>query len=503
MTDLFSKVARGSLWISAARALVNGLALISTVVLARLLTPEDFGIVAIAVTLLAVVSAMTDLSLAQALIQHENPLRTHFDTVWTLGVLRGTIVGGLYAVSGPLVADIFNDGRLAPVMAVLGGGIFLTGLANPRRIMLQKDLIFWQDFLLKVGEKLVAVIVTVAIALIYRSYWALVWGTIAGQAASVLVSYTIMPYRPKIGFEGARRLFSFSIWLTLGQVMNTVNWRFDQLLLGRFIGKADLGLYSVGDNLAQLPTREATAPLTQTLFPAFAKVAGAPDRLRSVYQSSQALVTAAALPLGVGTALLAHPIVLLTMGPKWLGAVVVIQGLASIFALQTLGSLVQPLGMAVGGTRSLFTRDAIMFAIRIPIITTGLMLGGLVGVVLARIVSGLVAIAFNMSLIKKLIGVSVLEQVLVNRRALVSVSLMVIGVVAVRTVLPDNVDALSLVLTIVGQAAFGAAIYCGASAVQWRLSGRPSGPETAILRVLSSLMKQLTARRINFRGKLS
>ncbi|WP_274518608.1 lipopolysaccharide biosynthesis protein [Sphingobium bisphenolivorans] len=486
-----SKLVEGSLWATGARAMVNCLGLVSTLLLARLLTPADFGIVAIATVLQLIIAAVTNLSLAEALIQHEDPQPRHFDTVWTLGVLRSALAAAVYALAAPWVARAFGEPRLEPVMAVLALGIFLTGLANPRRVMMQKKLIFWQDFMLKVGEKLTAVIVTVTIALLFRSYWALVWGVVAGQLAHLLISYSILPYRPRPGLSGARMLFGFSVWLTLGQVVNTINWRFDQLLVGKFIGPAALGLYTVGDNLAVMPTREATQPLTETLYPAFAQLSREPDRLRSAYQSAQALVTATALPLGIGMALLARPLVLAAMGQKWEGAVLVIQGLASIFALQTLGALAQPLAMALGRTRSLFNRDAVMFCVRLPIIIGGIAAAGLPGLIAGRIVAGLIAMIFNMTLVRGLIALPLGGQVAANRRALLSVAAMALAVLACRHMWEDGHSLAELLMTILLQVTLGALVYCGTSVLLWRLAGQPPGPESDVKRVLLALVDRV------------
>src|SRR5690606_11060647 len=128
-----------------------------------------------------------------------------------------------------------------------------SGLTNPRRIMYQRDLIFWQEFVLAVSQKLTGFIAAVAIAILYHSYWALVIGTLVTQATNVAVSYLVLPFRPKICFRHMREFFSFSAWLSAGQIVNTLNWRFDYLLVGKMLGNTSLGYYSVGSNLAMMP----------------------------------------------------------------------------------------------------------------------------------------------------------------------------------------------------------------------------------------------------------
>src|SRR5690606_5827125 len=191
-------------------------------------------------------------------------------------------------------------------------------------------------------------------------------GTLAYQVTSLVVSYTVLPFRPRITFRHFRDFFSFSAWLTAGQIVNVLNWRVEYLLIGKLLGAAPLGLYTVGNTLSTLPTREATAPLTQPIYAGLARVRADPARLTAAYQRAQALLAAVALPAGIGVAVIAEPLILLLMGEKWAPAIFIVQALASVFAFQTLGSLVQPLGMATGVTKLLFIRDSQMLVVRMP-----------------------------------------------------------------------------------------------------------------------------------------
>lgn len=490
MSNISGRLMKGSAWLSAARAVVNALSMLSTILLARLLLPSDFGLVALATTMLAIVTSVTELSLSSALVRHASPTRTHFDAAWTLNALRGLALGVLFAASGTIAANIYDDQRLTGVMAVLGVSIFLGGLTNPRTIMLQRDLIFWQEFVLNVSQKLAGVVVSIAIAYYYRTYWALVIGTLVMQAVNVIVSYTILPFRPRISFSHLKELLSFSLWLTAGQIVNTLNWRFDHLLIGKGLGIVALGHYSVGSNLAQIPTRESTAPLTKVIFPGFAAIHNDRARLAAAYQRAQAFVTAIALPVGIGAALIAAPLIRLTMGETWEPVIFVIQVLSSVFALQTLGSLAEPLGMAQGETRVLFMRNLQLLFIRVPLIVAGMLLGGLKGVIVARVISGLVGIVFAMRLVRRFTDLGLREQLFANVRALASVAAMAGGVMLMAPFLIHGTDTISLVLEIVVIASLAAAIYCGTTLLLWILMRRPPGPE----RELQQLIARMRAR---------
>jgi O-antigen/teichoic acid export membrane protein len=484
----------GSFWISAGRAAANVIGFVSTVVLARLLAPADFGIVALGTTVLAIVSAVTEMSLAQALVHHREPSDEHFHTAWTLNFGRAVLLSLAIAAAARPLAKFYEEPRLEPLLYALTISVLVGGMRNPRIVMLSRQLVFWQDFLLGVAEKIASFAVAVAAAFYFRSFWALVLGAIAGQMASVILSYVIMPYRPRIVVRHARELWSFSVWLTLSQAMNTINWRFDQLLIGHFLGRTALGFYSVGDNLAQMATREATRPLTSTLFPAFASIAGEPDRLRAGYQRAQRLATAIALPVGIGFAFCAKPFVVAAMGAKWLPAVPLVQALSAVFALQTLGTLAQPLGLATGQTKLLFRRDVQIFFVRLPIITAGMITWGLPGLIYSRIFTGLFGAAVNMLMVRQMIGLTVSTQLKANLRSLVAVAVMAAGLLALSLLGPrTHEDLASIVSELVVIVGVGALLYLGTTSTLWLLGGRPDGPEREVLHLVARVLKKVAA----------
>jgi lipopolysaccharide exporter len=474
------RLLKGSIWITSGRLIANLLAVASTLIVARMLTPEDFGLVALATTMLAIVTAVTDVAMNDAIIRNRAPTEFHFSSAFTVNALRGLLVSAIFFAAALPAAALYEEPRLVAVMIALGASALLAGLTNPRRVMLQRDLIFWQDFVLNVAQKFVGALTMIAIAVVYRSYWALVAGIIAAQLVNVLLSYAFLPFRPRVTLRHARELMSFSVWLTLAQILNTINWRFDHLLIGKFLGRADLGFYSVGSNLASIPTRETVSPLTQAIFPGFTQIASDPARLAAGYQRTQAVVTAVALPLGATAAMLADPLVRLVLGAQWVPAIFVVEVLAFVIAFQTLGSLVQPLAMALGETRPLFVRSAQMLAFRVPVVGLGLHLDGLRGVVVARVVSGLVGIAVDMFLVRRFTGLGLGAQLAVNLRAFVAVGVLVAATATVGHVVPFPDTTSGLIARIALQGATALTSYCAATALLWWVSGRPQGPETQL-----------------------
>ena len=484
MQGITARLAKGAGWLTVTRVLVNLAALANMLLLARLLIPDDFGVVAIAMVVSSIANSLTDLSLTPALVRHHDLRDEHFHGVLTLNLARGAIFALLIGVLAVPIAQLYGDPRLVSILIVLGLTTLIAGTANPKMAVFARELNFFRgDFVIGVSRRVFGLIVAAAVAILFRSYWALVAGAVAMQVSDSVLSYLLIPYRPRLKLERVGELLSFSVWITLSQTVNTLNWKFDQLIVGYFLGNTSLGFYTVGDNLAVLPTRESTAPLAQALFPGFARLTHDPTRLRKAYQRAQAFLCAMALPLGCGLAIIAKPLIWLTLGAQWLPAVIVIQLLASIFALQTLSSTVEPLALAMGKTRSLFQRDLLNFGIRLPLVTIGLVTGGLVGIVYARCISGLVAVAINMEMIRRILGLSFRDQLAVNLRSLISVGVMVLGVFLIGQMIGDVDGQLRLAIKIAVMVSTGAVIYIGTLYGLWCFAGRPDGPESEVVKL--------------------
>jgi PST family polysaccharide transporter len=490
MTSLKSNIARGALWLIFGRAIVNILGFVGTLILARMLIPADFGLVALATSLLVIFSAATEMSLSSALINHRQPTEEHFHTAWTLNAGRGLVVGLAFSLASYPVAVTFGEPRIIAVMVVLGLGLALTGLANPKMVIFSKALSFRQEFTISVVEKLAYFLVSVAVALMLKSYWALVAGTLAMQFGRVITSYVIISYRPRFALTHVRDLLSFSIWLTLANTVDTLNGRIDQLILANFLGKTVLGYYTVGDTLCSIPTREATAPLANTLFPAFSQIRDNGPRLREAYTKAQTLISAVAFPVAFGLPLVAEPFVRLGMGEKWLGSVIVIQMVSVVLGLQTISSAVRPLALALGKTREAFHRDLQYFSCRLPIVLAGLWFGGLIGLLIARLISGLLSIYINMRLVRALINIPIRDQLAANLRGIASVLIMVAAVLGLQHALPVAESNSELALILIASVFVGAVAYLAARWVLWFIAGYPSGPEREVLRLAQTAAQQ-------------
>ncbi len=477
------QLAVGSIWTAGVRAGISLMGLANTVILARLLTPEDFGLVAVASVVFAIISAFTGLSLAAALIQHKDPQREHYDTAWTLEVMRGVFVGALLCGIGVFFA-IYGDPRIELIMYAFGATAIIGALKNPRIIDFQRRLSFKQELLIQLAEKFASIVAAVTIALIYQTFWAIVAGWLASQIISVVLSYLLIPYLPRISLRHWRSLFSFSSWVALGSGIRELNWRGDKLMVNAVLGPSVLGQYDVGGRLSALPVRESVAPLVHVLFPAFSKLQEESARLRNAYVRAQRILAMVAFPVGIGFALVAGPLVEFALGPGWATAGLVIQVLSTLFALQAIATPFAPMAMGLGRTKLIFIRDVINLVVRFPILIAGFLMGGLIGLLAARCVTTFFIIGQDLFLARRLTGASFVQQIFPSWRAAaasIAMVVVVLGLQILGIAAPTVLDIAVLVVS-------GSISYVGVTIGLWWLAGKPEGPEREILEMVQSFL---------------
>lgn len=338
VSGVHRSMAAGMAWMSLLRIGIKLLGLISTVVLARLLTPADFGLVAMATSVIAGLELFRAFNFDVPLIQMKNPGRSAYDTAWTLDILLGFVLGlALLLIAFP-AARFYGEPRLTHVMQALALGTLISGFENIGVVAFRKELTFRREFSLRIAQKVCSLMITLPLAFALRSYWALVIGMVGGNLLGVAVSYAVHEYRPRFSLAAMHDLLSFSKWLLLNNVLWFLRDRLPDYVLGRLAGAGALGLFSISYEISNLPTTDLIAPINRAVFPGYAKLAHDLDKLREGFLNVIALVATLALPAGLGIAATSKLIVNVALGAKWAAAAPAISILAihgAISALQT------------------------------------------------------------------------------------------------------------------------------------------------------------------------
>jgi O-antigen/teichoic acid export membrane protein len=370
----------------------------------------------------------------------------------------------------------------------------VSGIYNPLISIRTKNLSFRPQFVVQTTQRIATFVLSIALALALRDYWALVWGQLLAVVLTAIVSYWIAPYRPTFRLNEARSLVKFSVWLSLGELVNMFGWRFDQLIIGYFLPRAQLGLYFVADNIASVPTREPILPITQTLFPGFANLRGDPARLARAFSLAQATITAVTFPMGFGFAVVSAPLVHLLLGEKWLGAIPILQVLSGLYAFNSLTATMQSLAIASNQPRGLLLRNIRGVLLRAPAVLLGLWYDGLMGIVWARVVCSIIGTVLNMGYAGRLAGISLSAQIKLHWRTFAATIIMLAVTIPLNLVFGGQTEVKWLVAQTASVVAAGAVAYTASIWVLWLVSGKPEGPEAEGARLLRRLARRGATR---------
>lgn len=486
-----AQVMRAAAWLSLAKIASYAAAFLSTIILARILVPSDFGVIAISMAIVGIAAGLLDLPVTSALIALDSPTEDEFNTAWTISILRSILVSVIILAAAHPLAMVFNMPEITPVVMALTGQTMIFGLRNPYFENFARSLNFSWDVLAEVSAKVVQVIVSISAALIWKSYWAFVAGMLAGALVSMMVTYIAARRMPKLSLRSPRRLFGYSVWLGLSMIVNRLNQDAAYLISGRLFGQAILGQLHVGNKLSSEISHLILTPIIRSLFSAFSRLADDMHRFRAAYLKAQSATMALSLPLGAGLALVADPLIPLMLGPNWKEAVTIVQFYAPCTGLLLAAGPIRSVAMSLSRTKLMLGRDILNFVIRVSCLITGTLLFGFIGLLGSYAVSTLIATVINLIFLKRLIQISILDQVSSFGRSILSTLLMVGVVLAVRQMInfPDSVP--GNILTVGVLAACGMLTYASAHILLWTVHGRPDGIEQT---ALSFARKRLRAR---------
>ena len=316
------------------RSVTRVLGFVSTLVMARLLMPSDFGLVAIATSLVAAIEAMSELGLRDALVRHPENDRKLFDTAFTMQLVRA-VASALVIGSGAWVAAAwFEDARLVPLVLIMAGVAFVGGLDNIAIVGFQRDLRFDIQFRLLLVPRLLQFTLTLAAAVMWRNYWALMLGVVVGRVARTVMTYVVVPYRPGVTFDRWRDLIGFSFWSWFSSILGVALVRSESFILGPALGPTNLGIYFVALEMGLLPLSEVIAPAATALFAGFALAGNRGTDTIRLSPGVMGLLIIAVAPFAIGISATAGYMVAGLLGPKWeIGRdVIALAGLMCIIA---------------------------------------------------------------------------------------------------------------------------------------------------------------------------
>ena len=354
--SLARRVAVGTAWLVGARLASRTLGLVSTLVLARILVPADFGLIAMATAFSQSVDALSMAGLQDALIRHPEEGPDLYDTAFTMQAIRGCLTAALIALAAPFAGDWFGDPRLASILLVLAALAALEGFENPAVAAFQRDFRYGREFIIRVAPRIAQVAVAVVAGVLLRSYWALILAMAVGRVLRVAATYAAHPHRPSITLRRWRDLFGFSAWTWATNVASIAWARADAFIIAPALGASVFGLYVIAWEVGVLPVTELIQPAAAALFPGFAE-ARRHGRAQALSPLPVMLLLVLLMaPLAVFISAAAGPIVAVLLGARWLAA-------QPLVAIAALSCFLSPVAWVSGSLLLAAGRTARQFAI--------------------------------------------------------------------------------------------------------------------------------------------
>jgi O-antigen/teichoic acid export membrane protein len=350
--ELLTHALQGVKWTGLARVFNQASTLGVNIVLARLLAPADFGLLGIALIFTGALGVITELGFSAALIQRKVVDEAHRSTAfWTaLGV--GGLLCGLTWAGSPWAATYFAAPPVRAVLDLLALQFIVAPLATVQGAMLARELQFQRLALREIAATAFGSIVKVVLALLGFGVWSLVYGTLLTMVFNVLLLWTAYRWRPAMRFSRTafRELFGFGGHLTLSNVLDFVSENVDYFIVGKFLGAAPLGIYTLSYNLVTFPQRKMVSVLSAVTFPTFSRLQHDDAALRRAYLRLVSYVSLASFPMLIGLIIVAPEFIRVVYGEKWIEAILPIQilgGAGIAYALgTTVGSIILPKGRA-------------------------------------------------------------------------------------------------------------------------------------------------------------
>lgn len=490
------RMAVGASYFLSARVLVRLLAIVNIAVLGRLLSPDDFGIMALAIVVVGLNEAVQNRQFEYGLIRMENPQPAHFNTAFGLSLSLGVAMAVGMAVAAAPLARVMNAPALEGALYWLTLIPLIDSLRNPYFALFERDLLFAPAASVESVSRICLTLTVIVMGYIWRDYWAMVAGMLMLSLSRTVLTHVLAPQRPSFGLSRWREFLRFGGWLSASGLLGFAEFRAATVLVGAWFENAVVGVYHVGSDMAAMATTALAQPLVNAIYPALVAVADDVERFRRGYLKAQATVLAIFLPVGAGIALTAPELLRVLLGQKWADAVPVLQIIAPALALATLSIPVYAATMARNRTRAHVEIAAGGIAVQAPLLFLGYWTFGLTGVLCARVLGSLARCAFALHHGARASGDSAWAPLRAAWRSFAAVGLMASAVSAARVALPPSVSFIDAAIALVGLAGIGAVVYGLAHLALWRLAGAPDGVERMALDMAAKLVARV--RRKNY-----
>lgn len=362
MVDNNTKIITGIGWLVALNWTNRLLGLLSIIILARLLTPEDFGVMAILLLALQLTETLTNIGSEQYYIQKNDATCDDLNCAWSSNLLIKLFTSAVFALIAPYAAIIFNYQHLVNALLVIACLPVINALSNGQIYQYKKDLDYKKFVVISSLSKFLGSVSAIILALMLKSYWALVIGAIVGALSYSLCSYYFIKQHATFALKGWQQQLQFSKWIILKSLVGHIRAKFDSWFAINIQGVSGLGGYNLAKDLVLLPSRELLSPMSEVFFTSIAKTELYTSEQKQQISKSITIIYLLSFPIALGWSLISAPFVQVVLGEQWQPYVSTISALGFLVVTFSIGNFISHVMTATGQVKQLFYYDAITLA---------------------------------------------------------------------------------------------------------------------------------------------
>jgi len=390
--SLAQQAGNATLWRGSALATEKLIFFARLLVLARLVVPEDFGLVAIGMTVTMLVNELTNFGLIPALVQTPAKQKQHLDTAWSISVMRGLFITVVLFVAAPFIAELFAEPRATNIIRVLALATLAQSAASIEIATITRALHFRALATIQLSSAVINTVISIYFARTHGA-WALVWGHIGGAVVYMIGSYVVAPYRPAVHLAGnaTSQLIRFGRWIFLTGLLGAMFHTVLRWMISKRLGVAELGLFFLAARLAFLPAQLTISVLYDIAFPVYSRLQDDVDKMARVFRAMLIGMLALLLPMSLIFLALVPGLVEHVLGDRWLETTEIMQILILASLAGALGDSLVPLLKGTGRPEKIAAVDAFRLVI-LTILAWG-MIGtfGIVGAGMAYLASMIIS----------------------------------------------------------------------------------------------------------------
>ena len=325
--NIGAKVGKGVLLMITATILARGINIVASLILTRMLTPKEFGIMAIALAIITFSRNIAMTGFGSAIIQKQGDPKEYLNTAWTFELLRYLILSVILYLLAPVIADFFNEESVVLILRVILLGLLFAGIQNIGVVLFRKQLDFKKQFLFDIIPSIVRILVVLPLIFYLRNIWALVWAYLAFTLTTTVLSFILHPYRPRLEFNitKGKELFRYGKWILGSSLLAKIQFETVTMISGKLLGLGPLGYFNRAWTFSTIPFRELYAVFGKVIFPAFSQLQSDVNRFRKAYLDTIMLSAFAIMPLAGGMFVLSGDFVRIFLTEKWLAIIPIIQ----------------------------------------------------------------------------------------------------------------------------------------------------------------------------------